>query len=551
MPMSEHTQNGGGFPTGIALLREPALNKGTAFTEEERDALGIRGLLPPRVMSMDEQLRRVMGNLQRKKTDLDKYIFLANLQDRNETLFYRLLLDNLEELTPIVYTPTVGEACLEYSSIYRKPRGVFITANDRGRVAELLQNWPQGEIRIIVVTDGERILGLGDVGADGMGIPAGKLALYSACAGVHPSTGLPVTIDVGTENEGLLKDPLYIGLKHRRIRGPAYDELIEEFVRAVQRVFPGALIQFEDFGNQNAFRLLEEYRNEVCCFNDDIQGTAAVTLAGLFGAMRITDGKLRDQKFLFLGAGEAGIGTADLVVSAMTSEGLSVREARARCWFMDSKGLVVSSRHDLPGRKKVYAHDYEFVSDLLSAVESLAPTVLIGVSGKPKMFSQAVVEAMARLNERPIIFSLSNPTCKTECTAEEAYVWTEGRAIFASGSPFDPVTLNGTTLVPGQGNNVYIFPGIGLGVIASWAQRVTDEMFLAAARILAERTPKSDLDQGRVYPPLRRIREVSELIATQTAQAAYDSGLAKKAQPGDLRGYIRSLMYEPEYLSYV
>jgi malate dehydrogenase (oxaloacetate-decarboxylating)(NADP+) len=549
--MSEHIYRGGGLPSGIALLRDPALNKGTAFTEEERDSLGIRGLLPPRIMSMDEQLRRVMGNLRRKTTDLDKYIFLTNLQDRNETLFYRLLLDNLEELTPIVYTPTVGQACLEYSSIYRKPRGVFITANDRGHVSELLQNWHQPEVRIIVVTDGERILGLGDVGADGMGIPAGKLALYTVCAGVHPSTGLPVTIDVGTENEGLLKDPLYIGLKHRRIRGPAYDDLIEEFFQAVQKVFPFALVQFEDFANRNAFRLLEKYRRQARCFNDDIQGTAAVTLAGLYGALRITGGALKDQRFLFVGAGEAGIGTADLTVSAMIDEGLSLEEARERCWFVDSKGLIVMRRDDLTPRKSVYAHDHEFLSDLLSAVEALKPTALIGVSGKPNMFTQPVVEAMARLNEQPIIFALSNPTSCAECTAEEAYAWTDGRAIFAGGSPFEPVTVHGKTSVPGQGNNIYVFPGVGLGVIASWAREVTDEMFLVAARVLAARVPKTDLDRGRVYPSLRRIREVSELIATAVAEVAYKRGIAGKPEPGDVRGYVRSLMYEPEYFSYV
>jgi len=539
------------FPTGLALLRDPALNKGTAFTEEERDALGLRGLLPPHVHTMDEQLLRVLRNLRAKPTDLEKYIFLVSLQDRNKTLFYRVLLENIEELAPIVYTPTVGQACLEYGHIFRRPRGIFITANDKGRIADLLQNWPDKNIRVIVVTDGERILGLGDLGADGMGIPIGKLALYTACAGIPHTVTLPVTIDVGTENELLLNDPLYIGLKQRRLRGEAYDELIEEFIVAVQEVFPAALIQFEDFGNINAFRLLRKYRNEVCTFNDDIQGTAAVTLASLYSALRITGGKLKDQRILFLGAGEAGIGTGGLIVSAMVDEGLSEEEARLRCWFVDSKGLIVKSRTDLTGDKLLYAHDHEFVSDFPAAVEALEPTAIIGVSGKPKMFTQPLLEAMARFNERPLVLSLSNPTSKAECTAEEAYTWTEGRAIFASGSPFDPVAVHGKTFVPAQGNNVYIFPGVGLGIMASWARHVPDEMFLVAARALAQQVSEADLEQGRILPPLTRIREVSAVIAAAVAEVAYKRGFATKPKPEDLPEYIRSLMYEPEYHNYI
>jgi malate dehydrogenase (oxaloacetate-decarboxylating)(NADP+) len=539
------------FHAGLAFLRDPALNKGTAFTEEEREALGLRGLLPPRVHTMEEQVARVLGNLRTLPTPLGKYIFLTSLEDRNRTLFYRVLVDNIEELMPIVYTPTVGQACLEYSHILRKSRGIYITANDRGRVADLLADSPFHNVRIIVVTDGERILGLGDIGADGMGIPAGKLALYTACAGVHHSVTLPVTIDVGTENEALLDDPLYTGLKQRRIRGEAYDELIEEFVMAVREVFPRALIQFEDFANANAFRLLQKYQSRVCCFNDDIQGTAAVTLGGLFSAARITGRKLKDQTLLFLGAGEAGLGTGDLAVSAMVEEGLSETEARSRCWFVDSKGLVVKSRKDLSGHKVDYAHEAEFVTDFLSAVNRVKPTAIIGVSGRPKMFTRQILEAMARLNERPIVFSLSNPTSKTECTAEEAYTWTGGRAIFASGSPFDPVTVAGKTLVPAQGNNVYIFPSVGLGVLACGATRVTDEMFLVAAKVLANQVCQTDLDQGRVYPPLPKIREVTALIASAVAEVAYRRGLATEPLPGDLPGYIRSLMYEPVYPSYV
>ncbi|MFH1113698.1 MAG: NAD-dependent malic enzyme [Pseudomonadota bacterium] len=535
------------LPLGIALLRDPAFNKGSAFTEEEREALGIEGLLPPRVISMEQQLIRVLGNLRRKPNNLDKYIFLAGLQDRNMTLFYRLLLENLEELMPLVYTPTVGQACLEYSYILRRPHGIFVSAKDTGKVAQLLRNARIHDVRIIVVTDGERILGLGDVGADGMGIPSGKLALYTACGGIHPFQTLPVTIDVGTENEALLSDPLYIGLKQHRLRGEPYDRFMDEFVSAVEEVFPGALIQFEDFANRNAFRLLQKYRNRICCFNDDIQGTAAVALAGIYAAMRIKREGLKDQKFLFLGAGEAGLGTGDLMVSAMTDEGLSEQEARDRCWFVDSKGLVVKGRSDLGEHKQIYAHDHEFMKEFLACVETLKPTAIIGVSGKPGMFSRDVLEAMARINERPIVFALSNPTSNTECTAQEAYTWTEGRAIFAGGSPFDPVTIHDHTFVPAQGNNVYIFPGVGLGVIASCAEHVTHEMFLAAARVLAQHVSYADLSQGRVYPPLPKIREVSKAIAIEVADLAYRRGLARNEKPDDLAAYVDSLMYYPEY----
>lgn len=539
------------FPTGSDLIRDPALNKGTAFTSEEREALGLRGLLPPRVHTIDEQVERVLWNLRKKPTDLERYIFLTSLQDRNKTLFYRVLLDNIEDLMPIVYTPTVGLACLQYGHIFRRPRGIYLTLEDKGRVAEILGNWHRKDIRIIVVTDGERILGLGDLGADGMGIPVGKLALYTACGGIQPSLTLPVTIDIGTNNEVLLKDPLYIGCRHPRVRGEEYDELIEEFVLAVQQLYPGAMIQFEDFANRNAFRLLQQYRDQVCCFNDDIQGTASVTVAGIFSALRITGGDLKDQKILFLGAGEAGIGTGDLLVSAMVDAGLPLEEARRRCWFVDSKGLIVKSRTDLTGHKLTYAHDHEYCADFLAAVESLRPTAIIGVSGQSKRFNREVIEAMARINERPIVFSLSNPTSKTECTAEEAYTWTEGRAIFASGSPFDDVIVNGKRFRPGQGNNVYIFPGVGMGVMASWATNVTDEMFLVAARTLAAEVSETDLRVGRVYPPLPRIREVSQAIAVAVADLAYTKGLASLQRPEDLESYITSLMYEPEYQPYV
>lgn len=540
-----------GIPTGVRLIRDPAFNKGTAFTEKEREILGLRGLLPPKVHSLDDQKLRVLENFRRKPTDIEKYIFMISLQDRNKTLFYRIVTDYIEEMMPIIYTPTVGQACQEYGHIFRRPRGIFISAKDRGRMPELLRNWPYQDIRIIVVTDGERILGLGDLGADGMGIPVGKLALYTACAGIHHSLSLPITLDVGTENEDLLNDPLYIGLKQRRLRGAAYDDFVEEFILAVQEVFPRTLVQFEDFANVNAFRFLERYRERICCFNDDIQGTAAVTLAGLYSALRITGGKLRDQKFLFLGAGEAGLGTADLTVSALTVGGLSEKEARELCWFVDSRGLVVKSRSDLSGHKRLYAHDHEFLPDFLTAVETLKPTAIIGVSGKARMFTRPILEAMARINERPLVFSLSNPTSNTECTAEEAYTWTEGRAIYTSGSPFDPVVFQGRKFVPAQGNNVYIFPGVGLGALACQSRHVTNEMFSVAAKTLAAQVSEEDLEQGSLFPPLPRIREVSAAIAVAVAEMAYQRGLATLPQPDDLLAFIKSQMYEPEYKSYV
>ena len=540
-----------GIPTGAALLRDPVLNKDAAFSEAEREQLGLRGLLPARVQTMEEQVMRTIENLRRKPNDIEKYLFMIGLQDRNKTLFYRVVIDYIEEVMPIIYTPTVGQACLEYGHIFRRPRGIFISAKDRGRMPELLQNWPFRDIRIIVVTDGERILGLGDLGADGMGIPVGKLALYTACAGIHHSLSLPVTLDVGTENEALLNDPLYIGLKQRRLRGAAYDDFVEEFIVAVQEVFPRTLVQFEDFGNINAFRLLERYRERLCAFNDDIQGTAAVALAGLYSALRIKGGKLSEQRFLFAGAGEAGMGTAELTVAALVAEGLAVAEAREHCWFVDSKGLVVKSRSDLSGRKLRYAHDHEFVFDLADVVENLKPTAIIGVSGKRGLFTRPVLEAMGKANERPIIFPLSNPTSKAECTAAAAYTATEGRAIFASGSPFAPVDLEGKRLVPAQGNNVYIFPGVGLGAIACGARHVTDEMFLAAAKALAHEVSADDLEKGMVYPPLTRIREVSAVIAATVAEVAYQRDLATKPRPDDLLAFIKSLMYEPRYQSYV
>ena len=540
-----------GFPTGLEMLHDPVLNKGTAFTDDEREVLGLRGLLPPRVSTQDEQVMRVMENYRRKPNDLERYIQLMALQGRCEDLFYRVVMDHIEEMMPIIYTPTVGQACQEYGHIFRIPRGIFISAKHKGRLKSLLRNWPYEDVRMIVVTDGERILGLGDLGAYGMGIPVGKLSLYTACAGVKPSQCLPVLIDVGTNNETLLDDPLYLGLNQKRLRGEAYDEIIEEFVLAVQEVFPDCVIQFEDFANINAFRLLKKYQDRACVFNDDIQGTASVTLAGIYSALRITKRKLKDQRILFLGAGEAGIGIGKLIVSAMVDEGIDEAEARGKCWFVDSRGLVVKGRDHLAEHKLEFAHDHPPAADLMTAVEALKPTALVGVSGMSQAFTQPVVEAMARFNEKPIVFALSNPTSKAECTAEQAYTWTEGRAIFASGSPFDPVSLNGKTYVPGQGNNAYIFPGVGLGVIAAEANRVTDAMFFTAAKALARQVTEEDLAQGRVYPALSRIREVSAVIATDVAETTYELGLARAEHPDDLLAHVKSLMYNPDYSSYI
>lgn len=539
-----------GFPKGVKLLHDPQRNKGTAFTEAEREVLKLRGLLPPRVLTQDLQAKRVIGNLRAKDTDLERYIALAALQDRNEMLYYRVILDNLEELMPIIYTPTVGKACQEFGHIFRRPRGLYISAHDRGHIKDVLKNWPHEDVRIVVVTDGERILGLGDLGADGMGIPIGKLALYSACAGIHPMNTLPVMLDVGTNNEALLEDPLYLGIPRRRLKGEAYDDLVDEFFKAVGEVFPKAVVQLEDFATHNAFRLLEKYRVGYCSFDDDIQGTAGVALAGVYSAMRITGKRLGDQPYLFLGAGEAGIGIGDLIVAALVHEGMDVDEARKLCWFMDSKGLVVKSRKDLAHHKLPYAHDGEPTADFLEAVERLKPQAIIGVSGHGQTFTQPIVEAMARINERPIIFALSNPTSKAECTAEQAYTWTDGRAVFASGSPFNAVEYKGKRFIPGQGNNAYVFPGVGLGLIVSEAKECTDEMFFEAARTLAGMVGEDDLKQGRIYPSLTRIREVSAYIGEAVAGVAFERGLAQAPRPEDLGKAVRDRMFKPDYPLY-
>jgi malate dehydrogenase (oxaloacetate-decarboxylating)(NADP+) len=527
-------------------LRDPLLNKGTAFSEAERDALGLRGFLPAHVFTMETQVERVLTNLRSLSSDLAKYVALNELHDRNEALFFRVVCDNIDEIQPLIYTPTVGLACQRFGYIFQRPRGLFIGADDRGRVAELLGNWPY-PVKLIVVTDGERILGLGDLGANGMGIPVGKLSLYSACAGIDPELCLPVMLDVGTNNEALLNDPYYIGLRQKRICGAAYDEFMDEFVTAARKTFPGVLLQFEDFANHSAFRLLHKYRDKICVFNDDIQGTAAVALAGLLSALRVSGSKLREQRLLFLGAGEAATGIADLVVSAMMAEGASEAEALRRNWLVDSRGLVVKDRPGLTEHKLRYAHDHAPIGDFLTAIETLKPTAIIGVAAVGGAFTPEVLEAMARINDRPIVFALSNPTSKAECSAEAAYRYTGGRALFACGSPYDPVQLDGRTFVPRQGNNSYIFPGVGLGAIASGSRLVTDEMFMAAARTLAYLVDQADIEQGSLFPALPRIREVSAHIAAAVAEVAYKRGLATGPMPNDLIGYIQSQMYDPRY----
>ncbi len=533
-------------PQGYDRLKNPELNKGTAFTEEERDRFGLRGLLPAGVSDPDVQEARVLANLRRKAYDIERYVFLLALQGRNERLFYRLVLNNIDEIMPLIYTPTVGQACQEFAHIFRQPRGFYITPNDRGHIREILQHWPDQDVRMIVVTDGERILGLGDLGANGMGIPIGKLALYTACAGIHPNQCMPVMLDVGTNNESLCDDPLYLGINQRRLTGDDYDSLVDEFVSAVQDTFPQALIQFEDFLTPSAYALLNRYRDRVLCFNDDIQGTAAVALAGVQSSTRITGKKLSDLRIMFLGAGSAATGIADLIVAALCEAGLDDQTARGRLWFVDRSGLLVKNRKGLAPHNIPYAHDVPNIS-FDKAIRQIKPHVLIGATGAPGAFTEEVIRLMADVNERPVIFALSNPTSKAECTAEQAYQWSAGRAVFASGSPFDAVTFEGKEFRPGQGNNVYVFPGIGLGAIACHASNISDEMFLEAARVLAEHVSEEELAAGTVYPPLTAIRQVSLAIAVAVAEKAWQQGLAQTERPADVRQLIAAQMYDPSY----
>ncbi|WOG84064.1 hypothetical protein DCAR_0103244 [Daucus carota subsp. sativus] len=540
--------------SGHTLLRDPRYNKGTSFSENERDAFFLRGLLPPVVMSQELQEKKLMANLRNYEVPLHRYIAMMDLQERNERLFYKLLIDNVEELLPVVYTPVVGEACQKYGSIFKRPQGLYISLKEKGRILEVLKNWPVKAIQVIVVTDGERILGLGDLGCQGMGIPVGKLSLYTALGGVRPSACLPITIDVGTNNQKLLDDEFYIGLRQKRATGEEYAEMLEEFMAAVKQNYgEKILIQFEDFANHNAFELLAKYRTSHLVFNDDIQGTASVVLAGLIASLKVHNCSLADHTFLFLGAGEAGTGIAQLIALEISKKtGSPVEENRKKIWLVDSRGLIVSSRMDsLQHFKKPFAHEHEPVDNLLDAVKAIKPTVLIGTSGVGKTFTKEIVEEMASLNEKPLILALSNPTSQAECTAEDAYTWSQGRAIFASGSPFQPVEYEGKLHVPGQANNAYIFPGFGLGVIMSGTIRIHDDLLLAASEALASQVTEENYEKGLIYPPFTSIRKISANIAAKVAEKAYELGVASVLpQPRDLVHYAERCMYTPVYRTY-
>jgi len=534
-------------PTGYDLLRNPRLNKGTAFTQEQRRAFRLEGLLPPAVTTLALQVARRHAEIAALDHDLQKYLVLSDLQTRNETLYYAILMSDPAAYMPIVYTPTVGEACQKFAHIFREPRGMYLPISARGRLKELLTNWPEADVRFIVVTDGERILGLGDLGAGGMGIPIGKLSLYTACAGVPPQYCLPIVLDVGTNNQVLLDDPLYQGLRQHRVRGEEYLAFVDQFVMAVEQLYPKCCIQWEDFANFNAVPLLARYRNKICTFNDDIQGTAGVALAGIYGALRITGGKLAQQRFLFLGAGSAATGIAELISLAMEREGVDLAAARQRNALFDINGLLVTSRKDLADFQKPFAQDVPAVSTFVEAVEALKPTGIIGVSTVPKLFNREVIEAMAKINERPIIFPYSNPTSRSECTAEEAYRWSGGRAVFASGSPFPPVEIDGRHFVPGQGNNVYIFPAMGMAVFATEATRVTEDMFIVAAQAVAEQVTQENLSMGLIYPPQSHILNASLHVAERIAACIFEKGLARVPRPDDIGALIRARAYRPVY----
>ena len=534
------------FLTGFQVLNSASLNKGTAFNEEERRKYKLRGLLPPAVCPPEIQMQRTLENLRRIPDDIGKYIFLTALQARNERLFYKLLINHIEETMPLIYTPTVGQACRLYAHLFRRTRGMYVAWSDRGEIREVLDNWPYKDIRVIVVTDGERILGLGDLGTNGIGIPVGKLALYVACAGIPPYQCLPVMLDVGTNNEAFLDDPFYLGLRQRRLSGEAYFDFVDEFMTETGRVFPRALIQFEDFLTPNAYTLLNKYRNRAFCFNDDIQGTAGVALAGVYASSRISGINFKDLRIMFLGAGSAATGIADLMCVALQREGLSGQEARQRLWFVDIDGLVVKGRKGLLPHNTPYMHDHKPLG-FVDAIRDIKPHVLIGATGAHGTFTREVVSAMADINRFPAVFALSNPTSKAECTAAEAYEWSGGRAVFASGSPFGPVDYNGREYKSGQGNNVYIFPGVGLGALVSGTDRITDDMFLVAARTLSEMVSQTDLDKGTIYPPLTRIRDVSVQIAVAVGNYVFDNGLSVRPRPANMEQEIREYMYDPTY----
>jgi malate dehydrogenase (oxaloacetate-decarboxylating)(NADP+) len=532
---------------GIALLNDPALNKGTAFTPEEREHLGLEGLLPPSTDTLERQVERVLGHLDGKPNDLERYIYLVGLVDRNETLFYRTVMSDPARFIPILYDPTVADACLAFGHLYRRARGMYISRKMKGRVAEVLRNWPERDVRFICVSTGGRILGLGDIGANGMGIPIGKLQLYTACAAMPPSCLLPVLLDIGTTNDAMRADPLYLGLREKPPSAAELDELTEEFVQAVQEVFPGCCIHFEDWKGTDAIRMLNRYRDRVLCYNDDIQGTASVALAGLTTALQIIDTPLTDQRILFLGAGSAGIGIANLIASAMQLKGLSQDAARSRISLFDIDGLLEASRRDLSEAQKPYAHKAAPSNDLVKTIEALKPTILIGVSTKGGAFTQRVVEAMSRINERPVIFALSNPTNKAECSAEQAYAWSKGKALYAAGVQFPDVMLNGTTFHPGQANNFYIFPAIGLATYVAQPRRLTDACFIAAAQASADQVGPELRAKGMLFPSQDDILETEVTTATRVAEFMFDKGLAQVERPRDVRAWIESQLYAPKY----
>jgi len=532
---------------GYSVMHDCTTNQGTAFTVEQRKSLGLEGLLPPGVDTLDLQVARVHSQLEMLDNDLQRYLFLMDLQSRNQTLFYAVLMSDPARFMPLVYTPTVGEACQKFDHIFRSSRGVYLPITAKGRLKDLLLNWPQKDIRFIVVTDGERILGLGDLGVGGMGIPIGKLALYTAVAGVPPELTLPITLDVGTNNESLLEDPLYLGLRQHRVRGAEYDAFITEFVDAVQTLYPKSCLQWEDFANFNAVKILETYKDKICTYNDDIQGTAGVALAGIYGCLRISEEKLTDQTFLFMGAGSAATGVAELIAQAMVMEGLTLEQARARNWLFDINGLVQSSRTDLAEFQKPFAHQHAPCASFVDAIKMLKPTGIVGVSTVPKLFNQEVIETMSQVNDRPIIFPYSNPTSRSECTAEEAYKWSNGKAIFASGSPFPPVSFGGKTFVPGQGNNVYIFPAMGMAVLATQSTRVTEQMFIVAAKAVAEQVTQENIDVGLIYPPQSNILDASLHTAAKIAEYIFDNGLARVDRPKDIEAHVRAMAYKPAY----
>lgn len=532
---------------GIELLHNPSLNKSTAYTEAERQALGLVGLVPDVTESEDLQLRRVMQQLGHKNTDLERYIYLMNLLDHDETLFYRTIMSDPARFLPIVYDPTIGEACLKFGHIFRGPRGMYLSIARRGHVKEILQNWPVKDVRVICVTDGGRILGLGDLGANGMGIPIGKLQLYTATAGVPPTGLLPIYLDAGTNNQQYLNDPLYLGLRKTR---PSTEELysfVDEFVEAVQEVFPLCCIHFEDWTGVDAVHLLERYRDKVSCYNDDVQGTAGITLAGMINATKLKETQLKDEKYLFLGAGSAAIGLANLLCTALVAQGMTLKDAQSRVYMFDINGLLEPTRTDLVDFQKPYAHPHPPTRDFVAAIESIKPTTIIGVSTVGGAFTQKVVETMSRLNERPVILALSNPTEHAECTPEQAYTWSKGKVIYAAGVQFPPVHFNGQTFLPGQANNFYIFPAVGLAIYATQAKRVSDEMFIEAAAAVADQVPEELLKQGLIYPLQSNILETEIKTAVRVAKLVFDSGLARVDRPADIEAFIRQHVYKPEY----